>query len=475
MPNVKTIIITPILPPQQVVSVDVQIGAGGGVQSNWDEQDDASLAYIMNKPDLSVYATVDGVAQALEGKQELLEQGANIQIIGNEISAVDTKYTNGDGLELEDNEFSLSQQAKDDIAKGVTAHGWGNHAQAGYLTQHQSLVDYAKISQLPTDIKQLGDSDGLLFDGDYDSLSNKPDLSDMATKTWTKNQGYLTQHQDISQKADRSELPTKLSELDNDSGFVTTDTTYTASDFDISDLADTQDKRAEWDAKQDALTAGLGVSLADNVVNIPEYLTQPYIIHELPYMLGIVPDFLRGENQIWLGTSAVRKLKLDIGDVIEVSGSKYNDGTYTVEDFDDQSFGVILVNYEHRNGRGSLSLTDETLDGSYEVTIKRICKYWLAPLGLGQAWVDVEDGRGLGATVVNSSNRSIIASFSIFPNSSGQWQSLKAEIDGGILRTIHAAGNWAGNYTLTHTTIYKKSLKVVGQNNGSLSNWWELR
>lgn len=33
--------------------------------------------------------------------------------------------------------------------------------------------------------------------------------------------GYLTQHQDISGKADKSEIPTKVSQLQNDSGYLT--------------------------------------------------------------------------------------------------------------------------------------------------------------------------------------------------------------------------------------------------------------
>lgn len=34
---------------------------------------------------------------------------------------------------------SLTKAVTDDIAKGVEAHGWGNHADAGYLTEHQNI------------------------------------------------------------------------------------------------------------------------------------------------------------------------------------------------------------------------------------------------------------------------------------------------------------------------------------------------
>lgn len=61
-------------------------------------------------------------------------------------------------------------------------------------------------------------------------VGDTPDLTNYVQKSETsgllKNDGtidtntYLTQHQDISGKADKSELPTKLSELENDSRFI---------------------------------------------------------------------------------------------------------------------------------------------------------------------------------------------------------------------------------------------------------------
>lgn len=46
------------------------------------------------------------------------------------------------------------------------------------------------------------------------------------------------------------------------------DTTYTASDFDVKDLADTTSLRTTWSNKQDAITAGTGLSLASDGVTI---------------------------------------------------------------------------------------------------------------------------------------------------------------------------------------------------------------
>lgn len=66
---------------------------------------------------------------------------------------------------------------------------------SGFLTQHQSLADYAKKTELPTKTSQL-----------------------------TNDSGFLTQHQDLSayaKKTDIPSVPTKTSQLTNDSGFLT--------------------------------------------------------------------------------------------------------------------------------------------------------------------------------------------------------------------------------------------------------------
>lgn len=54
-------------------------------------------------------------------------------------------------------------------------------------------------------------------------LSGKADKSEIPTKVsqLQNDAGYLTQHQDISGKADKSEIPTKVSQLQNDSGYLT--------------------------------------------------------------------------------------------------------------------------------------------------------------------------------------------------------------------------------------------------------------
>lgn len=76
-------------------------------------------------------------------------------------------------------------------------------ASKGYLTEHQSLTEYAKKSELPqqyndTDLKQR-----------VSRLESKPeiDASTLVTKQELENKGYLTQHQPLTEYAKKSELP----------------------------------------------------------------------------------------------------------------------------------------------------------------------------------------------------------------------------------------------------------------------------
>lgn len=94
---------------------------------------------------------------------------------------------------------------------------------SGYLTEHQSLENYATKSEIPTLISQLTNDSGY--------ITSIP--SEYVTETELESKGYLTEHQslanyvtkdelpDISGLATKSEIPTATSQLTNDSGFIT--------------------------------------------------------------------------------------------------------------------------------------------------------------------------------------------------------------------------------------------------------------
>ena len=80
----------------------------------------------------------------------------------------------------------------------------------GYLTEHQSLEGYARVEDIPTDYLTEADLEGYSkFSGSYDDLTDKPEIPEIPENISAFNNdiGYLTEHQDLSDYALKSELP----------------------------------------------------------------------------------------------------------------------------------------------------------------------------------------------------------------------------------------------------------------------------
>lgn len=131
-----------------------------------------------------------------------------------------------------------------------------------------------------------------------------------------------------------------------------------------------------------------------------------------PKKAGIITDyrgiaisqpatFTKSSNNI-ASIGIVPALHLELGDVIQISGTASNNFTMTVETITDND--NIVCNYEHRGGAGTLSLTDEAAAGA---TIKLLCKWYMAPAGLGQAWVNVISQRADNTNYSVSFNRPV--------------------------------------------------------------------
>ena len=88
---------------------------------------------------------------------------------------------------------------------------------AGYLTQHQDLSDYAKIKDIPTKPEDIGAQPA----GEY--LTEVP--NGYATEEFVKNKiaeaALEGNDVDLSGYAKKSEIPTKVSQLANDKGYLT--------------------------------------------------------------------------------------------------------------------------------------------------------------------------------------------------------------------------------------------------------------
>lgn len=73
--------------------------------------------------------------------------------------------------------------------------------------------DYASIDDIPTKNSQLENDSGY--------LTEHQSLDGYATESWVEDKGYLTEHQDLSSYALKTEIPINVSELENDSGYLT--------------------------------------------------------------------------------------------------------------------------------------------------------------------------------------------------------------------------------------------------------------
>jgi hypothetical protein len=99
-----------------------------------------------------------------------------------------------------------------DVTKGVTAHSWGNHADQGYLTSHQSLAGYATQAWVQ--------SQGY--------LTSHQSLSGYATESWVNSQGFSKFSGSYNSLTDKPTL-NFLKYYDSNSYSVNIDTVNTAS------------------------------------------------------------------------------------------------------------------------------------------------------------------------------------------------------------------------------------------------------
>ncbi len=138
--------------------------------------------------------------------------------------------------------FKSKQKFEEELAKGsildtsivfiqdskeIWTHGNLFNCSDKHITD-EILSEYATKEYISQEIDKISSSgEALITDVQVNGesvLTDKVaniDLSNYVTEQWITDQNFLTEHQDISQLATKSELPTKVSDLDNDSNFIT--------------------------------------------------------------------------------------------------------------------------------------------------------------------------------------------------------------------------------------------------------------
>ena len=93
------------------------------------------------------------------------------------------------------------------------------------LTASSNLDATKLVGNVPSATKAIQDGNGDVIVDTYAKKTDIPSLSGYATQIWVQNQGYLTQHQSLAEYALKTEIPivpNKVSAFENDAGYVTT-------------------------------------------------------------------------------------------------------------------------------------------------------------------------------------------------------------------------------------------------------------
>ena len=185
-------------------------------------------------------------------KIKSLATKTDISKLSDEIDEISTSLSNIDlsNIATKDEIPLLDGYAKEDWVR-----------RQGYLKTHQSLVGYAKKSDLPTDYIKESDLSEYVkvseisstlndyakksslseyvktstFNSKLNSLAKKSDIEGYATQKWVNEQGFFTKNQDLSEFATKKDLKdyVKIKSLDNTlNGYVKKNSVYTQNESD---------------------------------------------------------------------------------------------------------------------------------------------------------------------------------------------------------------------------------------------------
>ena len=200
--------------------------------------DDSSLrAELGNKADRTEIAQITGKIEALEQKTDK-DTIYNDEHLKRRLEALESKQ------EIDTSTLVTKQEL----------------ASKGYLTEHQSLTEYAKKSELP---QAYNDTE---LKNRVERLESKPniDTSSLVTKQELESKGYLTQHQPLTEYAKKSELPQPYNDTELKSRVSRLES---KPDIDTSNFATKQELR------NISLTPGQKGDKGDDGVGIPQKLS----------------------------------------------------------------------------------------------------------------------------------------------------------------------------------------------------------
>ena len=234
---------------------------------------------VVTEIDGQVAKIIDAAPEALDTLKEIADSlHGDADIAGTLIS----KITNVENTvaELADSQATTISELTSDITEDIAELQTGKvDVVSGkqLSTEDYTTAEKTKLAGIEAGA-QVNPTNVSAFTNDAGYLTEHQSLADYATQAWVNGKGFLTEHQDISNKANIADIPTKTSDLTNDSGFLTqhqdisgkaniVDLATVATSGSYNDLADTPDLNLMLSAKQDVLTAGAGIKIQNGVIS----------------------------------------------------------------------------------------------------------------------------------------------------------------------------------------------------------------
>ena len=157
----------------------------------------------------------------------------------------------------------------------------------GFIKNKPTIPEAYDDTALSNRVKTIED--------DYAKSSDIPSLSGYATETWVNEQGFLTQHQDLSNYATKDEIPTvpsKVSELTNDSNYQTAEQVNNTVTTEIARVVadapedfNTLKEMSDWIAGHEDDASAMNSAISDNKAAITALQTDKADKSEIPTSL----------------------------------------------------------------------------------------------------------------------------------------------------------------------------------------------